>query len=175
MIGWLLKKIHGVFAPNQFDISIWIISSLLLFIAILALIPIMRAFVGLGLILASKVFHTRQVPLYRLGVKLLPAFFRAALGVGLALSFSQPAHASNQTIVIDRVVDVEATTAPQSNSTYIVKSGDSLWKIAENHMTKNDPSVSEIDTAWRELWQRNRDVIGDNPSLIYVGQELVLP
>ena len=166
-----------MFAPNQFDISVWMISSLLLFLATIALIPILKAFIGLGLILASKVFYSRQVPLYRLGVKLLPAFFRAALGVGLALSFSPPSHAANQTVVIDRVVDIETTTTttPKSNSTYIVKRGDSLWKIAEIHMTKSDASVSEIDTAWRELWQRNIDVIGDNPSLIYVGQELVLP
>ena len=170
-----------MFAPNQFDISVWMITSLLLFLATLSLIPIMRALIGLGLILASKVFFTRQVPLYRLGVKLLPAFFRAALGVGLAISFSQPAHASNQTVVIDRVVDIETTNAPKSDAPqesspiYVVKRGDSLWKIAETHMTNDDPSVSEIDKAWRELWQKNREVIGDNPSLIYVGQELVLP
>lgn len=164
-----------MFAPHQFDISVWMITSLLVFIATLALIPIVRALLGLVLILASKVFYTRQVPLYRLGVKLLPAFFRAALGIGLALSFTQPAHASNQRVVIDRVVHIESTPAPESNSTYIVKRGDSLWKIAELHMTKRDPSVSEIDTAWRELWQRNREVIGENPSLIYVGQELILP
>lgn len=163
-----------MFIQNQFDISLWLVASLLLFIAIIAVIPIAKALLGVLLIIASKVFHTRQVALYKFGVKLLPAFLRAALGIGLAMTFVQPAHASNQPIVVDRVVEIETATPKVSHQTYVVQRGDSLWKIAEAHLPEN-PSVSEIDTAWRKLWDQNKDVIGENPSLIYVGQRLVLP
>lgn len=164
-----------MFTQNQFDISLWLLSSILLFIALLACIPVMKTLFGLLLILASKVFRTRQVSLYKFGVKLLPAFLRATLGVGLAISFTQPAQATTQPVVIDRVVSIETSSVDTPSQTYTVKRGDSLWKIAEENMTKPDSSVYDIDKAWRELWQLNQAVIGDNPSLIYVGQKLVLP
>jgi len=46
---------------------------------------------------------------------------------------------------------------------YTVKRGDTLWDIAR----RNGTTVSEI-------WDRNRDVIGDNPDLIFPGQEYQL-
>lgn len=160
---------------NQFDLSLWLISSMLLFIALLASIPVIKTLFGITFILASRVFRRRQVTLYKIGVKLLPAFLRATLGIGLAISFTQPAHALNEPVVIDRVIRVETSTTETTSGTYTVKRGDSLWKIAEEHMLKGEPSIADIDSAWRELWDRNRDVIGDNPSLIYVGQKLVIP
>lgn len=163
-----------MFMQNQFDISLWLVSSLLLFIGVIAFIPLAKTLLGILFILASKIFHTRQISLYKFGVKLLPTFLRAALGIGLAMTFVQPAHASSQPIIVDRVVEVETSTPEVSDQTYVVKKGDSLWKIAEAHLPENT-SVSEIDTAWRKLWDQNRDIIGDNPSLIYVGQRLVLP
>lgn len=46
---------------------------------------------------------------------------------------------------------------------YIVEEGDALWSIASAH-----------DTDIVELYQENREVIGDNPDLIFPGQELVV-
>jgi LysM repeat protein len=62
--------------------------------------------------------------------------------------------------------DVPATPAPsqghrehhRGGRTYTVQDGDTLWGIAGHH--------------WQRLYERNRHVIGDNPDLIYPGQEL---
>ena len=48
--------------------------------------------------------------------------------------------------------------------TYTVKSGDSLSAIGQRH-----------GVAWREIYEANKDVIGDNPDLIKPGQELRIP
>jgi LysM repeat protein len=48
--------------------------------------------------------------------------------------------------------------------TYTVKSGDSLSKIGQRH-----------GVAWREIYEANKDVIGDNPDKIFPGQNLRIP
>ena len=48
--------------------------------------------------------------------------------------------------------------------TYTVKSGDTLSKIGQHHRV-----------AWREIYEANKDVIGDNPDKIHPGQTLRIP
>jgi nucleoid-associated protein YgaU len=48
--------------------------------------------------------------------------------------------------------------------TYTVKSGDSLSKIGSHH-----------GVAWREIYEANKDVIGDDPDKIKPGQTLRIP
>lgn len=50
---------------------------------------------------------------------------------------------------------------------YNVKKGDCLWSIAEKFL--NDGK------RWTEIYENNRDEIGDNPSLIFEGTELKIP
>ena len=52
------------------------------------------------------------------------------------------------------------------DGTYEVVQGDCLWKIAEEHLGDG--------TRWTEIYELNINIIS-NPSLIYVGQQLVLP
>lgn len=52
-------------------------------------------------------------------------------------------------------------------STYTVQKGDSLSAIAKQHMGSANK--------WRELYDANREVIGDNPDKIFPGQELTIP
>ena len=47
------------------------------------------------------------------------------------------------------------------NTIYVVKKGDTLSSIADKY-----------NTTWEELYNKNREVIGDNPNLIYKGQKL---
>lgn len=47
--------------------------------------------------------------------------------------------------------------------TYVVKPGDNLSKIAKAY-----------NTSWRKIYEDNKDVIGKNPNLIYVGQKLII-
>jgi nucleoid-associated protein YgaU len=61
-------------------------------------------------------------------------------------------------------------TRPNTKSTpktYVVKKGDSLWKISQN--------VYKDGSKWRQIYEANKKVIGKNPNLIYPGQKLVIP
>lgn len=51
-----------------------------------------------------------------------------------------------------------------SEETYTVKGGDTLSKIGQSH-----------GVAWREIYEANKDVIGDDPDLIKPGQSLRIP
>ena len=46
---------------------------------------------------------------------------------------------------------------------YIVKSGDNLTSIAK-----------KFGTTWQKIYEDNKNIIGDNPNLIYAGQKLVI-
>jgi len=59
----------------------------------------------------------------------------------------------------------EKTTAEAR--TYVVQSGDSLSKIAKELL--GDAK------RWSELYEANKELIGDDPNLIHPGQELTLP
>lgn len=52
-------------------------------------------------------------------------------------------------------------------SSYTVKSGDSLWLIAQRTYGNGDK--------WRQIYDANKATIGANPNLIKVGQTLVIP
>lgn len=66
----------------------------------------------------------------------------------------------------EQVAPVEATAeAAPAAKTYTVVKGDTLSEIAYAHGMSN----------WDALFDANRDVIGDNPHLIEVGQVLQLP
>lgn len=63
------------------------------------------------------------------------------------------------------------TTPLRGEETYVVRAGDSLWSIAEVHRRSTTP----VERRWREIWQANRAVVGDDPDLILPGQALRLP
>ncbi len=60
----------------------------------------------------------------------------------------------------------EAKTETKSK-TYTVDSGDNLSAIAKQELGDAN--------RWREIYELNKDVIGDNPDLIQPGMELKLP
>src|SRR5215210_7427236 len=51
-----------------------------------------------------------------------------------------------------------------SEDSYTVKSGDTLSKIGQHH-----------GVAWREIYEANKDTIGDDPDKIKPGQKLRIP
>ena len=181
---------------NTFSLSAWILQSVTLFLAIVAAIPLLRAILGLTLVAISESLKLENQSLKKFGVKVMPAFLRASLGLGLVIGFTSPASAdtpSPHIPVIDRVIDFEVETQTPTEEpsqpvqeaetklpteslipafTYTVKSGDSLWSIAQKHVVGTDASVDEIDRAWRAIWKANKSVIGNNPSLIRPGQEI---
>ncbi|MBO5093918.1 MAG: LysM peptidoglycan-binding domain-containing protein [Lachnospiraceae bacterium] len=62
--------------------------------------------------------------------------------------------------------ELQRTAKEVKSTTYTVVKGDNLSKIAKN-LTGNSAN-------WRTIYSRNKGVIGDNPNLIYPGQELVI-
>jgi nucleoid-associated protein YgaU len=64
-------------------------------------------------------------------------------------------------------VKVRPSASKPKVKTYIVKSGDCLWKIA-----LREYGTGSKDTV---IYNANKKVIGTNPNLIYPGQKLVIP
>lgn len=60
----------------------------------------------------------------------------------------------------------EADNAPQVGSTYTVKKGDCLWKIAKQYYDNGSD--------YSKIYELNKDKI-NNPNLIYPGQVLTMP
>ena len=52
----------------------------------------------------------------------------------------------------------------ETNGTYVVSEGDCLWSIAEEKFGDG--------MYWSSIYEANRELIGDNPDLLYVGWEL---
>ena len=61
------------------------------------------------------------------------------------------------------------TEAAKFMAEHTVVSGDSLSKIAQQYYKSADKDK------WMRIYEANKDVIGDNPSLIRVGQVLKIP
>lgn len=57
-------------------------------------------------------------------------------------------------------------TAPANPKTYTAVAGDYLCKIARKFYGNSD---------WKKLYEANKDVIGPNPNILYVGQVLRIP
>ena len=66
----------------------------------------------------------------------------------------------------DWVLKIQRGVGPEQ---YLVMKGDFLQKIAENPDVLNDPA------AWTKIYEANKDIIGDDPSLIYPYTVLVIP
>lgn len=66
----------------------------------------------------------------------------------------------------DWVLKIQRGVGPDQ---YLVMKGDFLQKIAKNPDILNDPA------AWTKIYEANKDIIGDDPSLIYPYTVLVIP
>ncbi|GGM24465.1 MULTISPECIES: LysM peptidoglycan-binding domain-containing protein [Micromonospora] len=59
--------------------------------------------------------------------------------------------------------DAPPASRSTDRDTYVVRSGDTLTKIAAAH---------DVTGGWQALYERNKDVVGDDPGLIIPGQRL---
>ena len=55
------------------------------------------------------------------------------------------------------------SNTPNKEIIYIVKKGDNLSKIAK-----------KFNTTWQKIYKDNKDIIGNNPNLIYHNQKLII-
>ncbi len=66
----------------------------------------------------------------------------------------------------DQVLKIQREVGPGE---YLVGKGDFLYKIAANPDVYNDP------TKWTRIYEANKDIIGDDPNLIYPYSVLIIP
>lgn len=60
---------------------------------------------------------------------------------------------------------------PRAADVHVVSAGESLWSIASQRAGNRQ----SVESAWRELWQHNHELVGPDPDLIRPGQRLRIP
>ncbi|MBA4608364.1 LysM peptidoglycan-binding domain-containing protein [Aeromicrobium sp. Marseille-Q0843] len=118
----------------------------------------------------------------RLAARLAPPLLRALLVTGAVVSVQSPARATPggvETLHGLALPDRPLTAAPEPKrpppepSAHVVAPGDSLWSIVRSRSPgADDASVGAAVDRW---YRANRDVIGDDPDLIQLGQRLDPP
>lgn len=58
--------------------------------------------------------------------------------------------------------------------TLVVLEGDNLWDIAHQELGA-DATLTQVDDRWRQWWQHNRGVIGNDPHVLAPGMVLTAP
>ena len=171
----------------------WLLALLLLFLVVVA-IPLVRLALA-GAIYAVAALtgrhHLRPIAA-RMMPKLGHLLGSIVVGVAsVAAPVSAAPHAEPRALSIDRdggaattVSSATDTTDPASRPAtsttqpseeprlYVVKSGDSLWSIAESRQP--DATNIEITETWKAIWRANRRTIGDHPERIKPGMTLDL-
>jgi len=92
-----------------------------------------------------------------------------SLDVSYSLSFQERNFVQGFWKTTDVVNEVSLDDRPvekPSPKVYVVKKGDSLWKIAQKLFGNGD--------LWPQIYKENEAIIGSNPNLIFPGQRLVL-
>ncbi|WP_338320724.1 M23 family metallopeptidase [Streptomyces lonarensis] len=116
--------------------------------------------------------HQRPSRIARISLALTAGSAGVALpliGAGSAsaapVETAAPAAFSTQVAERAAVAAEAAADAADEATDYTVVTGDTLSRIADAH---------DVDGGWVTVYDANRDVIGDNPNLIFPGQELAL-
>jgi hypothetical protein len=113
-----------------------------------------------------------------------PGLLRQALFAGtvgaltLVPAQADPASAPGQTATHDltglRLPDRPIGSTDEPVQTVVVRPGDTLWGIAAASLPDGS-SDAEVDRACARWYAANREVIGDDPDLIFPAQRLVPP
>lgn len=161
-------------------------------------IYLLRCFAGAALMLCARLPTRWSGRAHELSNVVTPRLVRRILALLIGLTgvagLAAPAQATGAPD-LDRAPAREQTnpsqTAPsvaakpeqksplKSELTVRVKSGDSLWRLAERQLAvasaKRHPSDNRIDHQWRRWFKLNRKSIGPNPNLIRAGMWLAVP
>ena len=66
-------------------------------------------------------------------------------------------------IIVGDILKIPLLITKEETITYVVKKGDTLSSIAKKY-----------NTTWQSLYEKNKNIIGNNPNLIKVGEELII-
>ncbi|MER7925414.1 LysM peptidoglycan-binding domain-containing M23 family metallopeptidase [Streptomyces sp. NPDC096057] len=109
---------------------------------------------------------TRSIAVAGTGGAALALPLMGATGAHAATATSAPEKAVQSVPAAEKTVSEKSTAAKSARvTTYSVKSGDYLSKIAEEQ---------DVTGGWKKIYQDNREAIGGNPSLIHPGLKLSL-
>ncbi|MGW3306904.1 M23 family metallopeptidase [Streptomyces sp. NPDC001073] len=109
---------------------------------------------------------TRSIAVAGTGGAALALPLMGATGAHAATTTSAPEKAVQSVPVVEKTATGKSTAAKSARvTTYSVKSGDYLSKIAEEQ---------DVTGGWKKIYQDNREAIGGNPSLIHPGLKLSL-
>jgi LysM repeat protein len=103
-------------------------------------------------------------------VSRLSVVLAAGGAVAAPLATAGTAQAAPQSAVQHTTAGAGVQTGAQTEQTataesYTVASGDTLFRIAD---------AQGVDGGWQTLYEANKETVGDDPDLIYPGQELTL-
>lgn len=132
---------------------------------------------GLSLGLLASAVHPVLESLSRISIALPIGGRFAAVMVSVALLGGVGATRASIEPASHRMVQMADTSRQimvSTHSTHTVAKGDSLWAIARSLLSP-DASGQHISSLWREIYDVNRSLIGDDPNLIHPGQVLQLP
>ncbi len=109
---------------------------------------------------------TRSIAVAGTGGAALALPLMGATGAHAATTTSAPEKAIQSVPAAEKTATEKSTAAKSARvTTYSVKSGDYLSKIAEEQ---------DVTGGWKKIYQDNREAIGGNPSLIHPGLKLSL-
>jgi len=93
----------------------------------------------------------------------------------LPLSTAQPAASSPAPSGTAPAITRAAAQRPPRHMTVVVRPGDSLWRLAREHVAAAHPTDRQVAAAWPRWYAANRAVIGTDPGLIRPGERLRVP
>jgi nucleoid-associated protein YgaU len=77
-------------------------------------------------------------------------------------------------LVTSSPADSDPVGTGAAPATRVVRQGDSLWSLAAERLGPG-ATAAEVAAEWPRWWERNRDVVGDDPDVLHPGQVLHLP
>jgi hypothetical protein len=174
--GWLLEVTEPMRHPTSSDYA-----SLLLAVAAWVLLGCAVWAVVIGIAAVVEATSAGRLPatawvgcprsLRRL---LLTGLGVALVGAGPLQTSATASAAAPLPVPARPVGTVQADNEADPRPGLVVRPGDSLWRIAEQRLQPS-PSIDAVAALVHRLHQRNRGVIGPDPSLIRPGQRLAVP
>jgi hypothetical protein len=112
------------------------------------------------------------------GLALSLGFLAALPGMAEAQDMAEASMEAEQNANLSNVSNANApATAPpesQQGTRLVVSPGDSLWSISQEQLGL-EATPQEIAIMADQIYEQNRDLIGDNPDLMLPSQELLVP